>query len=51
LLDELQLGKTWTRRPVTITADAVVAFGKEYDPQSPRPVFGGSERNISAARF
>jgi acyl dehydratase len=32
-LDDLQLGMTWTSQPVNITADAIIAFGKEYDPQ------------------
>ncbi|HZC96537.1 MAG TPA: MaoC family dehydratase [Bradyrhizobium sp.] len=32
-LDDLQLGMTWIGQSVTITADAIIAFGKEYDPQ------------------
>ena len=32
-LNDLRIGMAWTSQPVAITADAIIAFAKEYDPQ------------------
>jgi acyl dehydratase len=32
-LNDVRVGMAWAGRPVAITADAIIAFAKEYDPQ------------------
>jgi acyl dehydratase len=32
-LEDFQVGETWQSRPVTVSADEIVAFGRSYDPQ------------------
>jgi acyl dehydratase len=44
-LDDLRVGMTWEGRPVTITDEAIIAFGQAFDPQpfhiDPQAAAGG----------
>lgn len=33
VFEDFQLGETWESPPVTVTAEEIVAFGREFDPQ------------------
>jgi acyl dehydratase len=32
-LEDFEIGETWQSRPVTVSAEEIVAFGRNYDPQ------------------
>lgn len=32
--DDLRVGMAWSGQPVTLSAEAIIGFGHEYDPQS-----------------
>jgi acyl dehydratase len=32
-LNDIHLGMAWTGQPITVTAEAIIAFAREFDPQ------------------